>query len=169
MRNRNRHRNRIHVATPTLATTFDDLIDPLTGEIIPAEAPSRERKRVRLASESASYIAQAAAALRAAGIASPDPVSIRQWRANCASDRQLAWLAKMAKTARWMAHDAECRDTPARDIARAYRSVIAAGAKVRAGVASDLLSCLTASLSARRQDAYAALARYGVCWPEMES
>lgn len=145
-----------------------DLIDPLTGEIIPAEAPSRERRRVRLASEAASYIAQAAAALRAASLISPDPVSVRQWRAAPATDRQLNLLARMGKTARWMAHDAECRGTPARDIARAYRSVVEAGAKARSGVVSDLLSCMVASHADRRTEAYAALARYGVCWPEGE-
>ena len=143
-----------------------EIIDPLTGEIIAPDAPARERKRVRLASAAASYIASAAAALRASGIASPDPVSVRQWRSSPATERQLAMLARMAKTARWMAHDAECKGTPARDIARAYRVVVEAEAKARSGAVSDLLTCMVASYAERRGEAYAALARYGVCWPE---
>lgn len=48
-KNRNRHRNRIHVAptlaTPTLATTFDDLIDPLTRLGLEHDAAKDRRRR----------------------------------------------------------------------------------------------------------------------------
>jgi len=143
-----------------------DLIDPLTGEVIPIDAPARERKRVRTATSAASYIADAAAALRASGIVPPDPTSARQWRTSPMSDRQAALLARSGKFARVLAHDAEFRDTHGRHIAAAYRAVLAAGRSTRAGVVSDLLCCVIASYQSTRAAAWQALDRYGVSWPE---
>lgn len=142
-----------------------ELIDPITGDPVEIPRAKREARKIILGFEAAQWLAGAATAIRADGVAAPPPPDVRKWRSGRATDKQLATLDRWRKTSRWMATDESTRElAELRDLARAYRAVDARVATARSGVVSDLLTVLSASRH-RRDETIAALRRYGVSWP----
>lgn len=142
------------------------LVDALTGEVFDAPLPARERRKIVETGAAVAWVREACAALRTMGLARPEiEARDRGWRLRGATPGQLALLERWGRFARWAAHDASTRDTPLRDMARAWRMVHARGSRARAGIVSDLLAVIIAMRDSGQRAAVAgALARFGVEW-----
>jgi superfamily II DNA or RNA helicase len=162
--------------------------DPLTGEEFEwDDLPEKERKKVLARSAEKAYLSTAIVALTASGLLDPFGGAASQWRKNPASERQTAFMAKFEKSARAAVNmrgyltDGAVDDVQAGHvravalIAKRICTGIEEGKAYRSGVVSDACSLArtliwgfgrnpadTRPPSKVRQDAFAALERYGI-------
>jgi hypothetical protein len=162
--------------------------DPLTGEEFEwDDLPEKERKKVLARSAEKAYLSTAIVALTASGLLDPFGGAASQWRQNPASDRQVEFMLRFAKTARAAVNlrgyltDGAVDDVQAGHvravalIAKRICTGLDKGSNFRSGVLSDACSLAktmlwgfgksfadTRSPSKVRQDAFAALERYGI-------
>lgn len=162
--------------------------DPLTGEAFEwDDLPEKERKRILARSAEKAYLSTAVVALTASGLLDPFGGAASQWRQNPASDRQTAFMSKFDRSARAAMNlrgyltDGAVDDTQAAHvravalIAKRICTGLEEGKAYRSGVVSDACSLAktllwgfgkdrtdTRSQVQVRQDAFAALERYGI-------
>ena len=173
---------------PEIEAEPDPTEDPLTGEEFEwDDLPEKERKRILARSAMKAYLSTAVVALTASGLLDPFGGAASQWRRNHASDRQTAFASKFGKTAnaavnlRGYLTDGAVNDEQAahvRAVALTMKRICAGideGKTFRSGVLSDACSLAKTLLWGFgknaddrrsqvqvRQDAFAALERYGI-------
>lgn len=162
--------------------------DPLTGEEFEwDDLPEKERKRILARSAEKAYLSTAVVALTASGLLDPFGGAASKWRFNPASDRQTVFMSKFEKSARAAVNlrgyltDGAVDDVQAGHvravalIAKRICTGLEEGKAYRSGVVSDACSLAktllwgfgkdrtdTRSQVQVRQEAFAALERYGI-------
>jgi superfamily II DNA or RNA helicase len=166
--------------------------DPLTGEEFEwDDLPEKERKKIAARGAARAYLSTAIVALTASGLLDPIGYGVSQWRFNPASDRQTAFLSKFEKTARMSLTmrgyltDGAVDDTQAAHVqavaliiyrlCKGIEALAEKGRTYQSGVLSDACSLAKTLLWGFgkndddrrskvqvRQDAFAALERYGI-------
>jgi hypothetical protein len=175
-------------AGPASEKEPDPTEDPLTGEEFEwDELPEKERKKVLARGAEKAYLSTAIVALTASGLLDPFGDAKSRWRTNPASDRQVAFMAKFDRSARAAVNlrgymnDGAANDEQAAHvravalIAKRICTGIEEGKAYRSGVVSDACSLArtllwgfgrnaadTRNPAKVRQDAFAALERYGI-------
>ena len=162
--------------------------DPLTGEEFDWEnLPEKERKKIAARGAARAYLSTAIVALTTSGLLDPIGGAASKWRFNPASDRQTVFMVKFEKSARAAVNlrgyltDGAVDDVQAGHvravalIAKRICTGLEEGKAYRSGVVSDACSLArtllwgfgkdrtdTRSQVQVRQDAFAALERYGI-------
>ena len=166
--------------------------DPLTGEEFDWEnMPEKERKNIAARGAARAYLSTAIVALTTSGLLDPIGYGVSQWRVNSASERQTVFLSKFEKTSRMaLTMRGYLTDGAVDDVQAAHvqavalivsrmckgsEALAAKGKAYQSGVVSDACSLAKTLLWGFgkndddrrskvqvRQDAFAALERYGI-------
>lgn len=177
---------------PEVEAEPDPTEDPLTGEEFEWDnLPEKERKKIAASGAARAYLSTAIVALTTSGLLDPIGNGVSQWRFNRASERQSVFLSKFEKTSRAaLSLRGYLTDGAADDVQAAHVQAVALivsrmckglealsekGRTYQSGVVSDACSLAKTLLWGFgrndadkrsqvqvRQDAFAALARYGI-------